>query len=65
MMDISIASLIELVREAGKILLGEGRTHVSEKGYADFVTEADMAVQRRTFCPRKVILFPIKTVPSL
>jgi len=45
MMDISIASLIELVREAGKILLGEGRTHVSEKGYADFVTEADLAVQ--------------------
>ncbi|MBQ1212391.1 MAG: inositol monophosphatase [Clostridia bacterium] len=45
MMDISIASLIELVREAGKILLGDGRTHVSEKGYADFVTEADMAVQ--------------------
>jgi len=45
MMDISIASLCELVKEAGKILLGEGRTHVSEKGYADFVTEADMAVQ--------------------
>ncbi len=44
-MDISIASLCDLVREAGKILLGEGRTHVSEKGYADFVTEADMAVQ--------------------
>ena len=44
-MDISIASLTELVREAGKILLGDGRTHVSEKGYADFVTEADMAVQ--------------------
>ena len=44
-MDISIASLCELVREAGKILLGEGRTHVSEKGYADFVTEADIAVQ--------------------
>lgn len=44
-MDISIASLCELVKEAGKILLGEGRTHVSEKGYADFVTEADMAVQ--------------------
>ena len=42
----SISELCALVKEAGALLLGNGRTHVSEKGYADFVTEADLAVQK-------------------
>jgi len=41
----SIKKLCDIVKEAGQILLGDGRTHISSKGYADYVTEADLAVQ--------------------
>jgi len=41
----SLKAICDLVKEAGQILLGDGRTHVTTKGYADFVTEADYNVQ--------------------
>ena len=35
-----------LLTEAGKLFFGSGREQVTEKGYADFVTATDLAVQR-------------------
>ena len=45
-MEFRLSALCALVRTAGEILLGDGAAQVSEKGYADFVTGADLAVQR-------------------
>lgn len=44
--DIDIQALMELVRQAGKLLYDrEGSTHIRKKGRADYVTQVDMAVQ--------------------
>lgn len=46
MMEFRLSALCTLVRTAGEILLGDGAEQVNEKGYANFVTEVDLAVQR-------------------
>lgn len=44
--DIDIQALIQLVRQAGKLLHDrEGSSHIRKKGRADYVTQVDMAVQ--------------------
>lgn len=41
-----LSALCALLREAGRLFFENGREAVTEKGYADFVTATDLAVQR-------------------